>query len=94
MLRSVTVMGFSSDFMPYVGDVPGRPGQTILAGFSGHGMPLILLTAKGVAQMVRHGKSFEETGIPSLFKATRERLESTKNEIISGHDSENPRSKL
>lgn len=75
-------MGWSSDFMPHVGDVPGKPGQTILAGFSGHGMPLILLSAKGVVQMVRHGKPFEETGIPSLFKATEERLASTKNEIL------------
>lgn len=78
-------MAFSSDFMPYVGEVPDKPGQMVLAGFSGHGMPLILLTAKAVAQMVRYGKSFEETGVPSLFKATRERLESTRNEILEGH---------
>lgn len=68
--------------MPYVGDVPDKPGQMILAGFSGHGMPLILLSAKAVAQMLREGKSFEETGVPSVFKATKERLESTKNDII------------
>lgn len=75
-------MGYSSDFMPYVGDVPDKPGQMVLAGFSGHGMPLILLSAKAIAQMLREGKSFEETGVPSVFKATKERLESTKNDII------------
>jgi glycine/D-amino acid oxidase-like deaminating enzyme len=36
------VMGWSSDFMPYVGDVPGKLGQLVIAGFSGHGMPQIL----------------------------------------------------
>ncbi|KAH8657919.1 FAD dependent oxidoreductase [Xylariales sp. PMI_506] len=80
------IMGWSSDFMPYIGDVPGKPGQLILAGFSGHGMPLILLSAKGVAQMVKEGVPFEETGVPSIFKATKERLDSTKNEIIAGRD--------
>lgn len=75
-------MGYSSDFMPYVGDVPDKPGQMVLAGFSGHGMPLILLSAKAIAQMLREGKPFEETGVPSVFKATKERLESTKNDII------------
>ena len=62
--------------------MPGKPGQTILAGFSGHGMPLILLSAKGVVQMVRHGKRYEATGIPSLFKVTPERLASTRNDIL------------
>lgn len=81
-------MGYSSDFMPYVGEVPDKPGQMVLAGFSGHGMPLILLSAKAIVQMICRGKSFEETDVPSLFKATKERLGSTKNEIIEGHDAE------
>lgn len=76
-------MGYSSDFMPYIGEMPGKPGQMVLAGFSGHGMPLILLSAKAVADMLRTGKKFEETGVPSVFKVTKERLESTKNEILS-----------
>lgn len=77
-------MGFSSDFMPYIGDVPGKPGQMILAGFSGHGMPLILLSAKGVVQMLLHGKSYEETGVPEVFRATENRIASRRNEIIQG----------
>lgn len=84
------VMGFSSDYMPYVGDVPDKPGQMVLAGFSGHGMPLILLTAKAIAEMIRTGKTFEETGVPSVFKATKERIESTKNEILEGHNKDYP----
>ncbi|KAI1862723.1 uncharacterized protein JN550_010060 [Neoarthrinium moseri] len=81
------VMGYSSDFMPYIGDVPDKPGQMVIAGFSGHGMPLILLSAKAIVQMIRHGKSFEDTGVPSVFKATKERLDSTRNEIL-GDDAE------
>ncbi|KAF4426427.1 Gamma-glutamylputrescine oxidoreductase [Colletotrichum fructicola] len=88
------IMGFSSDFMPYVGEVPAKPGQFILGGFSGHGMPLILLSAKGVVQMLRHGKSFAETGIPSLFQATKERLKNTKNSIIDEHGAQHVRGKL
>lgn len=87
-------MGYSSDYMPYVGDVPDKPGQMVLAGFSGHGMPLILLTAKAIVQMLRNGKTFEETGVPSVFKATKERLESTKNEILGGHNQSHVQAKL
>ncbi|KAK5059372.1 hypothetical protein LTR69_005960 [Exophiala sideris] len=88
------IMGYSSDFMPYVGDVPDKPGQMILAGFSGHGMPLILLSAKAMAQMLRHGKSFEETGVPSVFKATKERLGGTKNDITEDQGDGSLKSKL
>lgn len=75
-------MGYSSDWMPHVGDVPGKPGQMIMAGFSGFGMPLILLTAKGMVQMLREGKKFEDTGVPTLFKATQQRLDSTWSDIL------------
>ncbi|CAH0039099.1 unnamed protein product [Clonostachys rhizophaga] len=90
------IMGYSSDFMPYVGEVPKKPGQMVLAGFSGHGMPLILLSAKAIVEMLLYGKSFEETSVPSVFKATQERLDSTRNEITEGHGSEQEelRSKL
>lgn len=87
-------MGFSSDYIPYVGEVPKKPGQLVMAGFSGHGMPLILLSAKAIADMVKEGKSFEQTGVPSVFKVTKERLDSTVNSIIEDHDRSYPKSKL
>ncbi|KAF2733334.1 DAO-domain-containing protein [Polyplosphaeria fusca] len=68
------VMGYSADFMPHVGHVPNKPGQHIIAGFNGHGMPQILLSAKGLAAMIRDGVAFGETGIPSLFESTEERV--------------------
>ena len=42
-------------------------------------MPLIFLSAKGVARMVRDGIAFEATGIPKIFKTTQERLDSKVN---------------
>ena len=33
------IMGFTGDRDPFVGGVPGAPGQFVAAGFSGHGMP-------------------------------------------------------
>jgi glycine/D-amino acid oxidase-like deaminating enzyme len=67
-------MGYSSDFMPHLGALPGKEGQFIIAGFSGHGMPEILLSSKGVAAMVRDGVAFEDTGLPRIFKTTKERI--------------------
>ncbi|PGH10161.1 hypothetical protein AJ79_05516 [Helicocarpus griseus UAMH5409] len=87
------VMGFSTDLLPHAGPIPGKPNQYILAGFTGHGMPMAFLTARGIAKMVRNCNAgdgsenedvpFEETGIPRLYKTTRERLECERNEILT-----------
>ena len=79
------IMGYSSDFIPHLGQVPDKPGQFILAGFSGHGMPQILLASKGIAQMITEGTPYEQTGLPSVFKTTSERLDSTLNEMEEGY---------
>lgn len=73
---TAAVMGYSSDFMSHIGGIPERPGQFILAGFSGHGMPEILLSSKAVVAMVRDGIPFENTGLPSIFKTTTQRIAS------------------
>ena len=54
--------------------MPGKENQFIIAGFNGAGMLHIFLRAKGVAKMVRKGGSFEDIGIPRIFKPTEERL--------------------
>jgi hypothetical protein len=90
-------MGYSSDFMPHLGEVPDKPGQYIIAGFSGHGMPEILLSSKGVAAMVRDDISFEESGLPSIFKTTKERItkkESPLEESLRPLWDENVKAKL
>ena len=60
--------------MPHVGIVPGKQHQFIMAGFNGGGMSWIFLTGKAMASMIRDDVSFEETGLPSVFKATKQRL--------------------
>ncbi|PYI17678.1 FAD dependent oxidoreductase [Aspergillus violaceofuscus CBS 115571] len=77
------VMGYSSDALPHVGHVPGKPGQLVIAGYSGHGMPQIFLSARGIARMVVDGAAYEESGVPRLFKTTPERLASGRNDILA-----------
>jgi glycine/D-amino acid oxidase-like deaminating enzyme len=76
-------MGYTSDDLPHVGKVPGKPGRFVIAGFNGHGMPQIFLSAKGVAQMIVKDTEFEETAIPRIFKATQARLDDKGNMILS-----------
>jgi len=76
------VMGYSSDGLPHVGQVPGKDHQYILAGFTGHGMPQIFLAAEGIAKMVVNGLSFEDTGLPRLFKTTSTRIENGQSNIL------------
>lgn len=77
-------MGYTSDLMPHVGQIPGKEAQYILAGFNGHGMPQILLTSKGIADMVLQEITFEETGLPTMFKTTQERLSSNISVLEEG----------
>lgn len=77
--NSNPVLGYSFDFMPHVGKVPGRSGHFIIAGFTGYGMPKILLSSKGLAAMVLDGVSFQQTGLPGPFQTTTQRNESKSN---------------
>ena len=81
------VLGYSSDFMPHVGEVPGKNGQFIIAGFTGYGMPKILLSAKNLAAMINSGTSFEQTGLPQPFKTTRQRVQSGMNIMKDAYSS-------
>ncbi|PLB43209.1 FAD dependent oxidoreductase [Aspergillus steynii IBT 23096] len=85
------IMGYSADSSPHVGEVPGRTGQYICAGFNGHGMPVVLLSAKRLAEMIQSGKSYEEVHLPRVFKTTAERLQKAQ-DGPEGGDILNPRS--
>jgi hypothetical protein len=65
--------------MPHIGEVPDKPGQFIIAAFTGYGMPKILLCGKGLATIITEGASFEKTGLPQIFKTTKERIECKQN---------------
>ncbi|KAH7020485.1 FAD dependent oxidoreductase superfamily [Ilyonectria destructans] len=73
------VMGYSYDSNPHIGPVPSKDGQFILAGFNGHGMPVIWLAAKELAQMVSKGIQFEDTKLPRLFQTSQFRIDRAQN---------------
>ncbi|KAF9774360.1 hypothetical protein IL306_007641 [Fusarium sp. DS 682] len=73
------VMGYSYDSNPHIGKVPNKDGQFIVAGFNGHGMPVIWLAAKELARMVSQGIDFEETKLPRLFQTSQFRIDRAQN---------------
>jgi glycine/D-amino acid oxidase-like deaminating enzyme len=75
------IMGYNSDSLPSIGEVPGRKGCYIAAGFEGHGMPVIFLATKGVAKMVNKDVTYEDSGLPIVYKTTKERLVSPRNDM-------------
>lgn len=84
VLTEGIVMGYTTDFLPHIGPVPEKPEQIVIAGFNGHGMPQIFLSALGVARMIVEGTEYGNTGLPRLFEATLERLQSKENRILHG----------
>ena len=70
-------MGYTSDGLPHIGEIPGFEGRRyICAGFNGGGMSYIFTAARALAKMVLEDAKYEDTGLPRLFKTTRERLQS------------------
>jgi gamma-glutamylputrescine oxidase len=49
-------MGFSQDGLPWVGAVPGRTGQFISAGFTGHGLGLAWSCGRCLAEEMQSGR--------------------------------------
>ncbi|KAI0531934.1 FAD dependent oxidoreductase [Xylaria digitata] len=67
-------MGYTSDDLPHVGAVPGKKGLYICAGFIGHGMPNVLLSAKAVAKLLKDDTPLTESGVPACYETSSERL--------------------
>ncbi len=78
----MTVMGYSADSLPHIGEIPGKPGQFIAAGFNGHGMPVVFLCGRAISQMAQESVSFQETGLPQLFETSTARLDPVYNDTI------------
>lgn len=74
-------MGYTDDGFPYVGNVPGKQGQFVVAGFSGHGMPQVFLSAKAVASMIADDARLEDVDLPQLYHSTPERFASKQQHI-------------
>jgi gamma-glutamylputrescine oxidase len=65
--RWAGVVGYSQDGLPYVGEVPGRPGLYVAGGYSGHGNVPGFLAGRLVADAIA-GVERDE---PALFPADR-----------------------
>ncbi|KAG7425434.1 Gamma-glutamylputrescine oxidoreductase [Fusarium oxysporum f. sp. raphani] len=76
------IMGYSSDRLPRVGPIPGRPGMFIMGGFTGHGMPQIYLCGQAMAKVLLEDASFKQTGLPRLFEETQARLEDPRDRVL------------
>ncbi|KAK5716365.1 hypothetical protein LTR17_016408 [Elasticomyces elasticus] len=88
------IMGYSADSLPRIGAVPRRPGVFIMAGFTGHGMAQIFSCAKGLAEMVTNGTTYEQTDLPRLFEETEARLASQENMVCTSYLAATQQSKL
>lgn len=85
MLIYCSVLGYTTDAVPHVGRIPTSTSRFIIAGFNGHGMPQIFLTAKGLAKLIldeTESLPFEATGLPAPFETSVERLQSGMNLIL------------
>ncbi|KAH7395341.1 FAD dependent oxidoreductase [Phaeosphaeria sp. MPI-PUGE-AT-0046c] len=70
------IMGATADGRPFVGEVPGKKGMWISAGFNGHGMVLCLKSAQGLVEMMQ-GKGRPEWFAES-FLITEERIQTAR----------------
>ncbi|RGP60777.1 hypothetical protein FSPOR_10458 [Fusarium sporotrichioides] len=73
------IMGYSSDGLPRIGQVPGRQNMFIMGGFTGHGMPQAFLAGKAISRMVLQDMAYSDTGLPRLFEESPTRLRSEEN---------------
>ncbi|KAI4659985.1 uncharacterized protein J4E79_005787 [Alternaria viburni] len=70
------IMGATADGRPFVGEVPGKKGLWISAGFNGHGMVLCLKSAEALVKMMETGSANgKPEWFPESFLMTQERLE-------------------
>ncbi|EJT47860.1 hypothetical protein A1Q1_03237 [Trichosporon asahii var. asahii CBS 2479] len=70
------IIGITNDLVPVVGPVPGKDNLFVAAGYNGHGMARIFVTAPALATRIASGKWREEDGMPECFRLTPERFAS------------------
>ena len=49
------IFGWTADYLPLVGPLPGRPGELVTSGFSGGGLPLAYEAGRVIASIVTEG---------------------------------------
>ncbi|KAJ9091392.1 hypothetical protein QFC20_007640 [Naganishia adeliensis] len=70
------LMTDSKDALPLVGEVPGKDGMFLSAGFHGHGQSRIIIVAQGLAGILKTGQWASQ--LPVSFQLTMERLERSR----------------
>ncbi|KAL3482219.1 FAD dependent oxidoreductase [Aspergillus californicus] len=73
------IIALSADGVPFVGQLPGLPGQWVCAGHHGHGMARIFTAAPGLVKLMG-GASWADTQLPEVFQITPSRIERLKEE--------------
>ncbi|WRT63779.1 uncharacterized protein IL334_000704 [Kwoniella shivajii] len=66
------IIAMTPDSVPFIGSIPGKPGQFISAGFNGHGMARIFICAPALSKYMLTGE-WDEI-MPASFRVTEERL--------------------
>lgn len=51
------IYGWTADYLPLVGPLPGRPGEMVLSGFSGGGLSLAFEAGRAMAAMITEGEA-------------------------------------
>ncbi|KAF2833592.1 DAO-domain-containing protein [Ophiobolus disseminans] len=72
------IIGLSADGVPFVGELPEKRGQWVIAGHHGHGMARIFTAAPGLVKCM-NGEEWSATGLPDIYQMTPERLDRLKN---------------
>ncbi|KAK6856672.1 FAD dependent oxidoreductase [Apiospora arundinis] len=74
------IIGVAADGVPFVGEMPGTEGQWVCAGHCGHGMARIFTAAPGLVKLMA-GEAWDKTGLPDVYRITRERLERLQDQM-------------
>jgi len=77
------IIAMTPDSVPLVGQIEGKEGQWICAGFNGHGMARIWTCAPGLVKLMR-GDSWTATGLPECFQYSQDRLSRAAKHNVSG----------
>ncbi|OJJ60517.1 hypothetical protein ASPSYDRAFT_197969 [Aspergillus sydowii CBS 593.65] len=71
------IIGRSLDNAPWIGELPGLPGQWVCAGHNGHGMARIFTAAPGLVKLMA-GRPWAETELPDVYQITPSRVNNLK----------------
>ncbi|KAL2867297.1 NAD(P)/FAD-dependent oxidoreductase [Aspergillus lucknowensis] len=71
------IIALSADGVPFIGQLPGLPGQWVCAGHQGHGMARIFTAAPGLVKLM-DGCSWADTQLPEVYQITTARIDRLK----------------